>query len=84
MRLRSKPKRLFRARMRGRALYVGPEFAGGQEPNYLALLDEITRRYGDQLRPGSVHTLEIIHDDDCRIFKGGVCGCRPDARLVAS
>jgi hypothetical protein len=32
-----------------------------------------------RLRPGEVYTLEVRHDDECRMLAGyGVCDCSPE------
>lgn len=36
----------------------------------------------DMVKPGTVQTLEIQHDDWCAIFKGGECNCSPTMELV--
>jgi hypothetical protein len=34
-----------------------------------------------QVRPGEAQNVEVAHDDDCAIFRGGYCGCDPDIRV---
>lgn len=36
----------------------------------------------DMVKPGTVQTLEVQHDDWCSIFKGGQCDCNPTMELV--
>jgi hypothetical protein len=50
-----------------------------QLPNYLKKLLEVYSAHG--LTPG-LYTLEVYHDADCAIWKGGTCDCDPDLELV--
>ncbi|MFM8270923.1 MAG: hypothetical protein ACKODX_01100 [Gemmata sp.] len=34
------------------------------------------------LKPGSVSTLQVVHDDGCPQLSGGRCCCSPDYKLV--
>jgi hypothetical protein len=72
--MKRKPRSLFKARMRGRTLYVGPEFVGPQ-PNYIAAVERAAAEHPPQ--PGTFTEVLIFHDDDCAIFDGGCCDCDP-------
>jgi hypothetical protein len=44
---------------------------------YLANIGAIPRDVG-------IHTIDVLHDDWCAIFKGKPCNCNPTVRLKAS
>ncbi len=33
------------------------------------------------IRPGTVTHVEVLHDDWCAFWQGGVCDCEPEIRL---
>ena len=61
--MRHKPRSIFRARVCGRVLHIGPEWTGRQ-PDYQAKALEAAARSGP-LEPGKVYSAEIRHSDDC-------------------
>ena len=44
-------------------------------PHYLKILEKAYQ--AGFFPPGSVGEIEIQHDNDCAIFKGGACNCDP-------
>lgn len=50
-------------------------------PNYAArVLDEIAQvRAEGQLKPGTIHLIDVYHDEWCDLLKGmGPCNCTPE------
>lgn len=52
------------------------------EPHYAAVIRELIRRYGDEMKSGRRYDIETLHDDWCAYFRGGVCNCEPVCALV--
>lgn len=38
-------------------------------------------KIGTEVKPGSLHHVMIRHDDNCDIWKTGICSCDPDVGL---
>jgi hypothetical protein len=78
-----RPRSLFRARRRGRPLYVGPHVAG-RRPYCLVDVEREIHELGSALEepeakldPESPTHITIFHADDCAVFAGRECGCEP-------
>jgi hypothetical protein len=53
-----------------------------RQPNYLA---KVKYLYAcGALPPGSLHHLEVRHDNWCQHWTGGSCNCNPDIRVKYS
>jgi hypothetical protein len=55
---------------------------GPRRHNYVKRLRQLHAEGKLNLSPGEVADLVTLHDDDCGIFEGGYCDCRPEFRLV--
>jgi hypothetical protein len=55
-----------------------------REPHYVAAVEELLRRYGDQIRPGGLYNIQVAHDPWCPALREvpGVCCCNAVATLV--
>lgn len=82
--MKTKPRRLFRARRSGPALVI--EEVADREPHYRACVDELLRRHADAIRAGVArgvqYGIEVLHDSWCPALKGGCCDCNCVVNLV--
>lgn len=51
------------------------------EHNYRRRLLELAAAGAFRGLEPTVYRLDVLHDDWCAIFKGGLCDCAPDFRL---
>ena len=51
-------------------------------PNYVKAVMEIILADEMPLGDSEVYNATIFHDDDCSIFKGGLCDCKPSVKVV--
>jgi hypothetical protein len=49
-------------------------------PKYIRKVIDRTRQ---RQLPSGLLLLNVLHDDDCAIWKGGPCDCRPEVRIPA-
>lgn len=78
-----KPRRIFRARRSGSALYLTAQDIP-MPPGIEAWAEQNRDRLA-RLAKGQVHSVEVWHDADCRYPQGGQpCTCRkgPEIRLA--
>ena len=52
-----------------------------EQHNHILKILRLAEEGALRAEPGSVQSIEVAHDDDCKIFDGGLCNCDPEVRL---
>ncbi len=50
-------------------------------PNYVPAVMKALAEHGTPA-PGSVTEVQVLHDDDCPVFRGRRCDCNPEVRIA--
>ena len=49
--------------------------------NHIRKIMALVQKGALRAEPGSIQSIDVAHDDWCKIFDGGLCQCDPDVRL---